>query len=166
MAFAVVSILAAGLLVAAGLPKLTSGAARTDTGLPGWVPTGAVLGVVEVGVGLLVLLTGSTAALALLAMLYLSFTAVSAHQYRAGVADCGCFGTQPVRPSGLHVVLNAVLTLGAVATVFVGWPTMSTAVTLGVTFLSVVGGYVLSALMGEAAEISRLVGESEAARAR
>ena len=154
---------AAGLLVAAGLPKLTA-TPEADTGLPDWVPNGRVLGAAEIGVGLWVLLTGSALAAGTMALMYLGFTAITAWQHRVGVEDCGCFGARPVRPGGLHVALNAAFTVGAVATVFLGWPSMSAAATVGVAALAVVGGHSLAALLGEAAEVSRLVGESEAAR--
>ncbi len=89
-------------------------------GLPGGALAARAVGLVELGLGLWALLTGSRAAAAVLAVLYLVFAATVVRARRAGAASCGCFGVVDAPPSTLHVVVNLVSAAVAGAAAAVG----------------------------------------------
>lgn len=106
----VVALVAAGLLVPAGLAKVRDPAAtRRELGRAGprVDPAVRALGVGELLIAGWVLLVGGVAAAAALGAVYLGFAAVAAGQRRRG-AGCGCFGASDAPTGGLHVAVDLV----------------------------------------------------------
>ncbi|HSK22909.1 MAG TPA: MauE/DoxX family redox-associated membrane protein, partial [Egicoccus sp.] len=111
----VVALVGAGLLVPAGTAKLRRPADAADA--LGWRSVRAHAAVRAVGVGELalaavVVVSGGPMAAALLVLAYLVFAAVALRQRSRG-ASCGCFG-QADAPAGLlHVGINLVVATAA-----------------------------------------------------
>ncbi len=104
------------VLVVSGASKLTDGSSVGDTlsqlGLPKPPRAGLVVGCFEVLVGAAALMAppnaiGSVVAV-LVALTYAAFASVVFSAMRAGLADCGCLGVRPTRPSVFHVLFNLV----------------------------------------------------------
>ncbi len=115
----------AGLLLLAGVAKLrrpdASGRALVLAGLPGGRGAVRALGLGEVAVALAGLGFGGPA-WALQAVLYTGFTAFVARERTRPSSNCGCFGEEDVPLTGLHVVVDAALALGAGAAALLGAP--------------------------------------------
>lgn len=103
-------MLGAAVLVVAGAPKVVDRPSESGV-IPRWASR--PLGVAELLVGCWALLApGSGGAWACtLAYVALSVTMVVAMVTRA--PDCGCFGSEPVRPSGLHLAVDLVFALAS-----------------------------------------------------
>jgi hypothetical protein len=114
------------LAVAGGLkvvrPRSAAHALRS-AGLPGTVLLARVLGVVEIVIAVAAIALGGRLTAALVAVCYLGFAGfVVQLRRRAGAqADCGCFGAEASPASPVHVALNLVIALVALAAV--AWPT-------------------------------------------
>ncbi len=114
---------AAGLLVAAGAPKVrrpeSAVRALHSVGLP--VPALVVRmgGAAELAVGAAAVVTGARWTAALVAASYLAFTAFVALALRSGgvVASCGCFGRADTPPTLMHIAVNVLLAAGAASAV-------------------------------------------------
>lgn len=115
----------AGLLLLAGVAKVrrpdAPGRALVLAGLPGGSSPVRALGLGEVVVALTGLLLGG-AAWALQAVIYTGFTVFVARERTRPSSNCGCFGEEDVPLTGLHVVVDAALALGAGAAALVGAP--------------------------------------------
>lgn len=101
------------VLGAAGVAKLVEPAATATTftaiGLPSGRHGARALGVVETGVALWLLVTGSRAAAAVAGAAYLALTAgVVVLRRRSPTTPCGCFGGWSGPPAVRHVVVNLV----------------------------------------------------------
>lgn len=120
---AVLVALAAGLLVPAGFAKLRAPAvAREALGLSQRVePAVRVLGVGELLLAGAVLLSGSRAFVAVLAVAYVGFTLVALRQ-RARGASCGCFGASQTPTGWHHVLLDGAAASAALAAAVIGVP--------------------------------------------
>lgn len=112
---------AAGLLVVAGVPKLSDPlplvrALRTS-GLPGSRPLVRGFALVEVAVGLWALVAPSRLSAALVAAAYLVFTAFVVRVLRRGgiLGSCGCFGKPDTPATRTHAALTAAAALAAAA---------------------------------------------------
>ena len=109
-----VAAIFSALLIATGITKVIRPADTTRAvrvmGLP-WAPLGTrALGMVEVVVGALVLMTASPSALFAQTGLYLVFLGfvVIALRRDLPIASCGCLGRDDTPPYWGHVVLNLV----------------------------------------------------------
>jgi hypothetical protein len=113
--------LAAGLLVVAGAAKLVrpraTAQALLDAGLPGSLGLARGLGAVEIGVGAWALLAPGMGGAVALGIAYVTFAGFLAYvlRTRPDAGSCGCAGPTPVPPSRLHLVLDLVAGLGALA---------------------------------------------------
>jgi hypothetical protein len=111
----VVALIAAGLLIPAGITKLRRpGIARRALG-DGPLGRDAVVRAIGSGELLLagwVLLDGSRTSIAALALVYAAFAVVAGWQRRRG-AGCGCFGESATPTGRTHVLLD--LTVAAAA---------------------------------------------------
>jgi hypothetical protein len=87
-------------------------------GLPNGPGSVLALAVVEVGLGLVVILRPTPVALAAMSVLYLAFSAFLFRARQVGVG-CGCLGESDRPPGMLHVGLDAIVALAALAAVFV-----------------------------------------------
>jgi hypothetical protein len=131
-ALAPLFILAAALLVAAGVVKLVrprpTAQAMADADLPASDGLARVVGGAEVVVGLWALTTGGVVASLALATIYLVFAGFLAFVLRAhpDAGSCGCAGAKAVPPSLLHLVLNLVATGVGVAYAVVDGPGIGT----------------------------------------
>jgi hypothetical protein len=128
------TLAAAGLLVAAGAPKVLrphdTGRALASIGLP--VPAIAVRlgGAIEVAIGAAAILQGGRVADALVATSYLAFTGFVIVALRSGgvVASCGCIGRPDTPPTATHVAVTALFAVAAAvaaggqATGLLTWP--------------------------------------------
>jgi uncharacterized membrane protein YphA (DoxX/SURF4 family) len=114
-------VFAASLLLAyAGATKLRRPRPTVEAlraaGLPAPITAGRIVGGFELAAAIWCLATGSRAACALVAVCYLAFAAFSARLMAAGGgASCGCFGQADTPASPVHVGVNLVLGLLAVA---------------------------------------------------
>lgn len=103
-------LVAAGLLVVAGVGKLAAPQptvrALRDGGLPATASLVRAAGGVEMAVGATALLVGGRLAFTGLALTYAVLGAVAWRQQRRG-ADCGCFGLDTVPTTRLHVAVDA-----------------------------------------------------------
>jgi hypothetical protein len=117
----VVALLAAGLLVPAGVAKLR--APRIASEALGLRRDHAVLvrlaGADELLLAAWVLFDGGRAATATLALAYGAFAAVAARQRRRG-AGCGCFGSGSSPTSRTHLGLNLVAAASAATLTLTG----------------------------------------------
>lgn len=104
--------IAAVLLVAAGVPKVTEPGDTTrairSVGLPASDGLVRAFALVEIAVGVAVVAFGGRFAAALLALLYLGFASfiVLAMTRGGSVASCGCFGKVDTPPTNAHLFLN------------------------------------------------------------
>jgi hypothetical protein len=114
---------AAGLLVVAGVPKLSDPLPLVRALRQAGMPAGRLLvrafALGEVAVGVWALLAPSRLSAALVAAAYLLFTAFVVHVLRRGgiLGSCGCFGKADTPATRTHVALTAAAALvaGAVA---------------------------------------------------
>jgi hypothetical protein len=100
------------LLVVAGVmkvyrPKYTAGALRT-AGLPSNNGLVRLLGISEIGAGVIALATGAPFWALASALFYLGFALFVIHALRSGspISSCGCFGSPDTPPNVGHVVLD------------------------------------------------------------
>ena len=151
-------LIAAGLLVVAGTAKAArpNDTARAMGALLPSPPSLRLLrygvrvgALAEAGLGVVALAFPRPATAALVALSYFCFFGVVAYARRRGgpLATCGCFGRPDTPPTALHLVIDIVLALAAVA-VSAGAPSRGTLVTqlvhqpwagLPLLFVSVVG---------------------------
>ncbi|MFV0460846.1 MAG: MauE/DoxX family redox-associated membrane protein [Actinomycetales bacterium] len=114
---------ALALLVVAGAPKvldpLDTARALRLAGLRIPLVVVRIFGGVEAGLGVVALVTGNRALLAVAALSYLGFAVFIAHALRSGtpVASCGCFAKADTPPTRTHLVIDLLfaLALGAAA---------------------------------------------------
>ncbi len=127
---------AAGLLLVAGIAKVRRPAATTESlalaGLPDRPVLARGLGVGEVVLAVVVLVTGSPVAALAVAGAYAVFAGVTVWLLRTDQGSCGCFGEVDAPLTRLHVVTNVVLAVGAAvaATAPAPVPTSVTAMVL------------------------------------
>ncbi|MFV0316021.1 MAG: MauE/DoxX family redox-associated membrane protein [Microthrixaceae bacterium] len=149
----VLTALGAGLLVVAGIPKLT-GAAKVPM-LPELLAR--PLGLAEVLVGGWVLVDPSTPALVAMAGTYLLLAAALVVAMARSEPDCGCFGVDPVKPSSTHLVLNvAFCAVACVALLLDGGPEVpmeDVTLRIVVAVLAVTGAAMLAELMSTVSDI-------------
>ena len=130
----------AGLLVLAGAAKLARptapGRALLLAGLPGGRLAARGLGALEVAVAVLGLGLGGVAWVPQ-AGLYVAFTAFVLRERTRPSATCGCFGEEGVPLTALHVVVDALLAVGAITAAVVGAPGVAGLGADGVTWLVV-----------------------------
>lgn len=155
MLFAAVSVIALGLLGAAGIAKMldpvpTAGALRASH-LPSNAPVVRLLGAVEVAASILGLLFGGLWVMAA-AVLFLGFLVFSWLALRnvVPVQSCGCFGQEDTPPSWFHVVFNittliALVVVGVTSGSPIPWdaPLVETSVFLGYAALGTFLSYLL-----------------------
>lgn len=117
----VLVVLAAGLLVPAGIAKLRDPAvAREALGLPARIePLVRLLGAGELVLAAAVLATGARPAIVALALTYAGFTVVALRQRSRG-ESCGCFGASETPTGWHHVLLDGTAALVAAAAAVVG----------------------------------------------
>jgi hypothetical protein len=114
--------LSAAVLVLSGIAKVRQPTALVlplrQLRLPATRRTARAIGVVEVAVGIIALLTSHAASMAALAAVWLGLLGAAAALTRGPNVDCGCFGeaSRPVGP--MHLVVNAVFSVAAVASTF------------------------------------------------
>lgn len=89
---------------------------------PGWNvlgqwPVARILGGAEVVVAVAALSAGGRAWAIVLTVFYLSFTLVAWRLSAGPATDCGCFGAPSSPMNRTHVIVDAVLTVAAAATV-------------------------------------------------
>jgi uncharacterized membrane protein YphA (DoxX/SURF4 family) len=112
--------LVAALLIYSGIRKLadpdpTAGALRAAH-LPATRLAAYAIGLIEVGVGTMALLTEGWWWPWLVAAVYLGFAGFVgvALRRRLPIASCGCFGKADTPPTWIHLVLNLAAAAGAV----------------------------------------------------
>lgn len=127
VALTVLVVLAAGLLVPAGIAKLRDPAvAREALGLPGRAaPLVRLIGAGELALAAAVLATGARPAVVAIALTYAGFTLVATRQRSRG-ASCGCFGATETPTGWHHVLVDAAIALAAGAAALVGTPAPAT----------------------------------------
>jgi hypothetical protein len=121
-ALEVIALIAAGLLVPAGVAKLRRPEiAREALGLGRWSRDELVrtIGAGELLLAAWVLLDGGRLATGTLALTYAAFTLVAVRQRRRG-ASCGCFGVAASPTSWTHLALNLAAAFAAATLVVVG----------------------------------------------
>jgi len=134
-----------------------------------WDPAARLAGLAEVAVGAAAVVTGGRPACAALAACYLLFTAVAARLARGErPAPCGCFGRADTPTSRIHVAVDLVACIAAVAGIvappgawggFAGQPPLVLAVGLGQAALLAAMAYLLvTVLPAVLADRARLVG--------
>jgi hypothetical protein len=112
---------AAGLLLVAGVPKLSDPLplvrALRQSGLPGSRPLVRAFALAEVAVGLWAVIAPSRLSAALVAAAYLLFTAFVVRVLRRGgvLGSCGCFGKPDTPATRTHAALTAAAALAAAA---------------------------------------------------
>jgi hypothetical protein len=123
-ALAPIFFLAAGLLVVSGAVKQLQPRATAqsmlDAGLPGSIALARGIGVIEIAIGIWALAAPARGGAVALAVLYTSFSVFLVYVLREhpDAGSCGCAGPTPVPPSWLHLVLDVVVAIGAVALAF------------------------------------------------
>lgn len=109
----------ATVLVVSGVQKLRDPAPTATMlralHLPASTAAVVAVAVVEVLVGVVAFVEGGTLAALAVAALYGAFTVVSILLLRMGDISCGCFGRASTRMSPLHVGVNVVATVLALA---------------------------------------------------
>jgi hypothetical protein len=131
----VVAFVAAALLVAAGIAKvvrpLPTARALYAAGLPGHAAIARGIGAIEVAAGAWFLIAPAPPSAFALAALYGAFAGFVGFLLvaRPEAASCGCAGTTEVPPSWIHLVLNLIAVVAALAAAFD--PPQSLAGTLG-----------------------------------
>ena len=104
--------IAAALLVAAGVPKVTepgdTARAMRSVGLPTSELFVRILAVAEVSIGLAVIAIGGPIPSLLLGLIYLGFAGyiILAMSKGGSIASCGCFGKADTPPTYGHLLLN------------------------------------------------------------
>lgn len=101
--------------------------AMADAGLPvpfrGRAASGAALGVVEAGIGIVAIAVPTWWAAAVLAAFYLALAGfVVRLRATDGTAGCGCFGSSSTPPGRIHVALNLASAATAAAIALAGVP--------------------------------------------
>jgi hypothetical protein len=117
-----VAMVAAGLLVPAGIAKLRAPViARRALELPvrGGDAAVRLIGIVELAIAGLAIGVGGRLVAAALAVLYLGFALVAFRQRQRG-ASCGCFATSRAPTRWSHVVVNLVAATTAAVSVAIG----------------------------------------------
>jgi hypothetical protein len=91
-----------------------------DAGLPGSIPLSRSIGVIEVGVGIWALAAPARGGALALAALYASFSVFLAYvlHEHPDAGSCGCAGPTPVPPSRVHLALDLVVVVSALAFAF------------------------------------------------
>ena len=117
------------VIVVGGVAKIASPTGFSSLlrtlGLPSGRLVAQASGVLEVVLGAAALVYGGRVAALLLAGVYAGFTVVVMAARRSGAASCGCFGAVAAPPSTVHVVVNSVSSLIALAAA-VGGPSSLT----------------------------------------
>jgi len=123
---------AAAVLSLGGLAKLvrpipTAGALRA-LHLPGPLLGVRSLGLGELIVGVVAVLTGASPLLAVVGSMYLAFAIFVVAAKRAGtdIQSCGCFGTIDTPPSVVHVAVNLLFAAVTLTAAVVGVPPLAT----------------------------------------
>jgi hypothetical protein len=110
-------LIAAALLVVAGVPKVLRPAATAralaGVGLPGRSSLVRLLGAAEVAIGTAAIAAGGPLPALAVGTAYLGFAAFVAIAMGRGGASCGCLGGDETPPTAVHLVLDA--TAAAVA---------------------------------------------------
>jgi uncharacterized membrane protein YphA (DoxX/SURF4 family) len=170
----VLAHLSAAVLVLSGIAKVRQPTALVQPlrtlHLPATRRAARAIGVVEVGVGVATLVSSHAAAMAALALVWIGLLAAAVGLSRDAGADCGCFGeaSRPVGP--VHLVVNTVFSIAAVASTFDPAPAiwdLPDAPALGTAtyvLLLVVGAGAVSALLTAPLPVS--AGRPAAARGR
>lgn len=120
-AIAPLCLLAAGLLIVAGVAKLArpraAAQAMLDAGLPGSDLLARGVGLAEVSAGTWALVAPAAGGAVALAVVYLAFAGFLGYMLRAhpDAGSCGCAGAKAVPPSLLHLGLDLVAAGSAVA---------------------------------------------------
>jgi hypothetical protein len=120
-ALAPIFFLAAGLLVVSGAVKQLQPRATAqsmlDAGLPGSIALARGIGVIEIAVGVWALAAPARGGAVALAVLYGSFSLFLAYVLREhpDAGSCGCAGPTPVPPSRVHLVVDIVVVISALA---------------------------------------------------
>jgi len=133
--------LAAALLVLSGVLKLVrpraTAQAMLDAGLPGSGAVARGLGTLEVGAAAWAMLAPAAGGAIALAAVYLGFAGFLGHVLRAhpDAGSCGCAGAKAVPPSLLHLTLDAMAALVALAYAIAAGPS-------AVAWMSSLGGAV------------------------
>jgi hypothetical protein len=168
----------AGILAVGGLAKLRGPDATVPMlralGLPASPMLARVLGLIEVAVGVAAFLAGGRVPAAAVAVLFAVFT-VAVLRLRAGgeAVSCGCFGRSSAPPTMVHVVVDVVAALVAVAAAVTdapGFVSMRPDLPaagipqLGLTALAVWLGVALLTVLPEALVAARRVPATEAQR--
>jgi hypothetical protein len=121
----VTALLAAGLVLVAGVAKLARPIATRDalalTRVRSSLLLVRLLGTAEITLAVAVLLIGGRLPFAALALAYAGFLVVSDRQRRAG-RGCGCFGAPSTTVGPLHLGVDAVGMLAAASAAWIGAP--------------------------------------------
>lgn len=169
----VTALLAAGLVLVAGMAKFARPVATRDalglTRVGSALALVRMLGAAEIVLALAVLLLGGRAAFGALALAYAGFLVVSDRQRRAG-RGCGCFGAPGTTVGPLHLAVDAAGMLAAAAAVWIGAPgvpgllppgIVAAATTSGLLVLAVVLGQLTLTALPELLSVrSRTAGSS------
>ena len=160
-------LLAAGLLVVAGLGKVwrprPTAQALYAAGLPGSEPAVRALGASEIVVGLAALFAPAPWNALLVAAAYTVFAGFVSFLLiaRPASASCGCAGSRETPPSWLHVGMNLTAAAVAVSAAVVGTASLPETVSeLGVAALPaaiglVAAGWLAAVVVGEVPGASR-----------
>jgi hypothetical protein len=168
----------AGVLAVGGVAKVRDPEATVPMlralGLPGSTVVARLLGLVEVGVGVAAFLFGGRALAIAVAVLFAVFTLAILRLRADGAAvSCGCFGRSSAPPTLVHVAVDLVAALVAVAAAVVDVPGFVSmrpdlpaagVPQLGLTALAVWLGVALLTVLPEALVAARRVPTTEAAR--
>lgn len=106
--------LLAGVIVVGGLAKVAAPDAFARLARSPR-PVARLVGLGEVALGGAAILVGGPLAAAAVAFAYAAFTVVIVVAKRAGSPSCGCFGAVAAPPHPLHIVLNALSCVIAIA---------------------------------------------------
>jgi Methylamine utilisation protein MauE len=168
----------AGVLAVGGIAKLLGPEATVPMlralGLPSSPVLARLLGAVEVGVGAAAFLVGGRGLAIAVAVLFTIFT-IAVLRLRAGgeAVSCGCFGRSSAPPTMVHVVVDVVAALVAVAAAVTDAPGFVSTrpdlpaagiPQLGLTALAVWLGVALLTVLPEALVAARRVPATEAQR--
>jgi len=121
------AVLSLGGLAKAVRPVPTAGALRALR-LPGPLLGVRALGLGELIVGVMAILTGASPLLGVVGLMYLGFAVFVVAAKRAGtdIQSCGCFGTIDTPPSIVHVAVNLVFAAVTLTAAVVGVPPLAT----------------------------------------
>jgi len=143
-------VVAAALLAAAGAAKVArprpAVLAMRSVGLPSGDPAVRLLGVAEITLGAVVILTASPLSAAAMGALYLAFAGfVVASMRSAERSSCGCFGESSTPPGILHIVVDLGAAVVAALAVFGEAPSLAELLDGGVLeSVIVIGGCLLA----------------------